>query len=149
MTSGDNRKGQRDEEPFGQFLRRKRTEKSISLRRLAKMLSVSAPYLFEVEKGRKPPLALERILLASRILLLTKEEEIRMLDLAGEAKKSDIAPDLPEYINANTVVREALRAARDLGADEGDWQRFTERLLKMSRKEERHYDHRKTDGCTA
>ena len=43
---------------------------------------------------------------------------------------------------------EALRAARDLGADESDWNRFTEELL-SARKEETPYDYRKTDGCTA
>lgn len=148
MISGDSRKNQREQDAFGTFLERKRKEKGMPMRALARTLSISTPYLFEVEKGRKPPLALERILLASRFLLLTKEEEIRLLDLAGEARKSAIAPDLPAYINANAVVREALRAARDLGADKDDWQRFTERLLKM-RKEEKRYDHRKTDGCTA
>ena len=148
MASGDRKETQRGKEAFGRFLERKRKEKGMPMRALARTLSVSAPYLFEVEKGRKPPLDLKQILLASRILLLTKEEEIRLLDLAGEARKSAIAPDLPAYINANAVVREALRAARDLGADKDDWQRFTERLLKM-RKEEKRYDHRKTDGCTA
>lgn len=129
MVSGDRSKMQSGRENFGRLLEKKRKEKDISMRCLAMKLGISAPYLFEVEKGRKPPLSLERILLASRILLLNKEEETWLLDLAGRAKKSAVAPDLPAYINANAIVREALRTARDLGADEADWQRFTNRIL--------------------
>ena len=118
-----------DKESFGSFLANKRKGKQISLRALAAKLGVSAPYLYEVEKGRKAPLNLERILLVSRILLMKKEEEVHFLDLAGEYRESAVPPDLPEYINAYACVRDALRAARDLGAKESDWQRFTEQLL--------------------
>ena len=148
MLSGDKTGNRKGRGSFGQYLEQKRKEKGISLRCLARSLGISAPYLSEVEKGKKAPLDLKKILLASRILLLKKEEETWLLDLAGRGKKSVIAPDLPEYINANPIVREALRAARDLGADESDWNRFTEELLN-ARKEERTYDYRKTDGCTA
>lgn len=95
MVSGDRREIQNSRDTFGWFLEKKRKEKDISMRRLAMKLGISATYLFEVEKGRKPPFSLERIHLASRILLLNKEEETWLLDLAGRAKKSAIAPDLP------------------------------------------------------
>ena len=117
-----------DKESFGSFLANKRKGKQISLRALAAKLGVSAPYLYEVEKGRKAPLNLERILLVSRILLMKKEEEVHFLDLAGEYRESTVPPDLPEYINAHAFVRDALRAARDLGAEKSDWQGFTDRL---------------------
>ena len=115
-------------ETFGQFLAIKRQEKKISLRRLAAQLDVSAPYLCDVEKGRKAPLDREKIELTARILNLSESERTAMLDLAGQSKKSVIAPDLPEYINEHDYVKAALRTARDMGAGEEEWQRFIEDL---------------------
>ena len=51
-----------------------------------------------------------------------------MLDLAGQWKKSVIAPDLPEYINGHEYVKVALRTARDVGASAEEWQRFIDDL---------------------
>ncbi len=50
-----------------------------------------------------------------------------MFDLAGE-KKSEIAPDIPNYIKEHDYVVSALRTARDLGAGEKDWQAFIDEL---------------------
>ena len=106
----------------------KRQEKKISLRRLAAQLDVSAPYLCDVEKGRKAPLDREKIELTARILNLSEAERTEMLDLAGQTKKSVIAPDLPDYINEHDYVKAALRTARDMGAGEEEWQRFIDDL---------------------
>ena len=106
----------------------KRQEKKISLRRLADQLGISAPYLSDVEKNRKTAFDDERIELVSRILNLSEEEKNKMLDLAGQAKKSFIPPDLPKYINGNDYVKVALRTARDMGAGAEDWQKFIDDL---------------------
>lgn len=45
---------------FGPFVRQKRVEAGKSLRQLARELNVSAVYLGEVERGRKPHLKRER-----------------------------------------------------------------------------------------
>ena len=113
---------------FGQFLSEKRQEKKISLRRLAAQLGISAPFLSDVEKGRKTPFNNERIELVARILNLSDEDKTTMLDLAGQWKKSVIAPDLPEYINGHEYVKVALRTARDVGASAEEWQRFIDDL---------------------
>ena len=115
-------------ETFGQFLARKRQEKKISLRGLATQLGISAPFLSDVEKDRKTPFNNERIEQVARILNLSEEEKTVMLDLAGQSKKSVIAPDLPEYINEHDYVKAALRTARDMGAGEEEWQRFIDDL---------------------
>ena len=89
---------------FGEFLQRKREEKQITLRKMAEMLHVSAPYLSDIEKGRRNPPEMEKLEQISQILLLTDEEKSAMLDLAGKMRNS-VAPDLPEYIR---VKEEAL-----------------------------------------
>lgn len=112
---------------FGEFLQKKREEKQITLRGMAAMLEVSAPYLSDIEKGRRNPPEMEKLEQISRILELSDEEKSRMLDLAGKMRKS-VAPDLPEYIMERDYVSAALRTARDLDADEADWMRFVEEL---------------------
>ena len=46
---------------FGEFLQRKREEKQITLRKMAEMLHVSAPYLSDIEKGRRNPPEMEKL----------------------------------------------------------------------------------------
>ena len=40
---------------FGEFISKKRVEKKITLRKMADMLGVSAPFLTDVEKDRRNP----------------------------------------------------------------------------------------------
>ena len=104
---------------FGDFISRKRIEKKITIRKMADMLGVSAPFLTDVEKLNQ----------LAHILELTKEEKDEMLNLAGK-KRNAVAPDLPEYIMQRDYVSAALRTARDLDAGEEEWQRFVEELKK-------------------
>ena len=112
---------------FGEFLQKKREEKKITLRKMAAMMNMSAPYLSDIEKGRRNPPEIEKLERISELLNLTPEEKSLMLDLAGRMRKS-VAPDLPEYIMKRDYVSAALRTARDLDADEADWMRFVEEL---------------------
>lgn len=112
---------------FGEFLQKKREEKKITLRKMAEMIGVSAPYLSDIEKGRRNPPEMEKLEMISRILLLSDDDKSTMLDLAGKMRNS-VAPDLPEYIMDRDYVAAALRTARDLDASEADWMKFVEEL---------------------
>lgn len=112
---------------FGDFIAQKREEKKISLREMAKNLDVTPPYLSDVEKDRRNPLSLKRMELLANILLLSEDEKITMLDLAGK-KRHEVAPDLPEYIMDRDYVSAALRTARDLDAGEEEWLEFVKEL---------------------
>lgn len=112
---------------FGEFLQRKRTEKQITLRKLAEMMGISAPYLTDIEKDRRNPPEKETLEQISRILMLSDEEKTTMYDLAGK-KRNTVAPDLPDYIMEHDYVSAALRTARDLDAGEADWLKFVEEL---------------------
>ena len=96
---------------------------------MAEMLHVSAPYLSDIEKGRRNPPEMEKLEQIAQILLLTDEEKSAMLDLAGKMRNS-VAPDLPEYIIGRDYVSAALRTARDLDAGEAEWMRFVDELKK-------------------
>lgn len=114
---------------FGEFINKKRVEKKITLRKMADMLGVSAPFLTDVEKDRRNPFDMEKLTQLAKILNLSKEENAQMLDLAGK-KRNAVAPDLLEYIMERDYVSAALRTARDLDAGEEEWNRFVEELRK-------------------
>jgi len=112
---------------FGEFLKAKREESRITLRQMARLLDISAPFLSDVEKDRRNPLDIEKLNMLSEILSLSTEDKTLMFDLAG-AKRNAVAPDLPDYIKGRDVVIAALRTARDLDASEEEWQRFIDDL---------------------
>ena len=114
-------------ENFVQFLSEKRREKDITLRELARQLSVSAAFLIDVEKNRCAPLTTERLEKVSEILNFSKDEKNEMYDLVGK-QKDTAAPDLPEYIKGKDYISMALRTARELEAGEKEWLEFVEEL---------------------
>lgn len=117
---------------FGDFIAQKREEKEITLRKMAELLDISAPYLSDVEKDRRNPFDMDKLELVANILILSEEEKAVMLDLAGK-KRNSVAPDLPEYIMERDYVSAALRTARDLDASEEEWQKFIADLKKRKR----------------
>ncbi len=114
---------------FGEFISQKRVEKQITLRKMADMLGVSAPFLTDVEKDRRNPFDMEKLTQLAKILGLSNEERELMFNLAGK-KRNAVAPDLPEYIMERDYVSVALRTARDLDAGEEEWNQFVEELRK-------------------
>ena len=114
---------------FGDFIVAKRLEKGISLRKMAELLEFSAPYWSDVEKNRKNPPNLEKLERIASILHMSEEDKRQMLDLAG-SDRDTVAPDIPAYIKDNDYVAAALRTARDLGANEDDWEKFVADLRK-------------------
>lgn len=114
-------------ESFGQFLHEKRLERKMSYRDLASSLGLSAPYISDMEKGRRNAPSMDVLENLASYFNLSEEEKIMMFDLAGESK-NEIAPDLPNYIKDNNSVVVALRTARDLGATQKDWENFVREL---------------------
>ena len=112
---------------FGDFLQKKRKENELTLRALAEKLDWSAPYLTDIEKGRRNPPDIEKLNMLAGILNLSDDEIREMMELAGK-KRETIAPDLPEYIKGRDYVAAALRTARDLDATRDDWEEFVKEL---------------------
>lgn len=115
------------ERTFGELLTYLREQKDVTLRELARGIGVSAPFLSDVEKGRRSALTAERIEKVVAALHLDEDEKTVLYNAAGKQKKS-IPPDLPEYIMEHEYVSAALRTARDLDAGEEEWQRFVDDL---------------------
>lgn len=114
---------------FGDFIAQKRLAKGISLRKMAELVGLSAPYWSDIEKNRKKAPSLDKLELIATILGLTEEEKSDMFDLAGDGRDT-VGPDIPAYIKENDYVAAALRTARDLGASQDDWEQFVADLKK-------------------
>ncbi|MCH4183796.1 MAG: helix-turn-helix domain-containing protein [Prevotella sp.] len=112
---------------FGELLTFFREKNDVTLRELARGIGVSAPFLSDVEKGRRAALTAERIEKVVVVLHLNEEEATTLYNAAGKQKNS-IPPDLPDYIMEHEYVSAALRTARDLDASEEEWQRFVDDL---------------------
>ena len=93
---------------FGAYLRRLREKQGISLRKLAKKLAISAPYLNDIEKDKR---SAPNKQLIKKLSLILKANLNLLYDLAGDSKKT-IPPDIEEYIKSNSDIASLIRAAK-------------------------------------
>lgn len=94
---------------FGEFIKRTRNEKDISLRELARKIGISASYLNEIEHGSKRPPKSAVINNIAAALQFRYDDKCRLYDLAA-AERGEVSADLVNYIMDNKAVREALRS---------------------------------------
>jgi transcriptional regulator with XRE-family HTH domain len=127
---------------FGAFIRAKRKEKSITLRKLAELLGLSAVHMSNMENDRRPAPKDEALKDIIRVLMLDKQEQTLMYELAAKSKSIPSVPqDLPEYIAANELARVALRTAKDASATDKEWMDFIEKLKKRVEQQQEDNDH--------
>ena len=118
---------------FGAFIREKRLAKDITLRRMADLINISPVYMSRFETGRRAAPKEDILQRISQVLLLNKQDQEQMYELAAKSKTFTAVPgDLPEYISENELARIALRVAKDVDATDTEWTEFIEKLRKRS-----------------
>ena len=115
---------------FGEFIKQKRTEKGLNLRKLAELMDIAPAYLSDIEKGKRNSPSPEKMSKLVELLELTEEEVLLMNDLAAEARTNTVAPDISEYVMSNGSVRIALRKARELNLGDKEWMQIIESMTK-------------------
>ena len=115
---------------FGEFIKQKRTEKGLNLRKLAELMDIAPAYLSDIEKGKRNSPSSEKMSKLAELLELTEEEVLLMNDLAAEARTNTVAPDISEYVMSNGSVRIALRKARELNLGEKEWMQIIESMTR-------------------
>lgn len=113
---------------FGDFVREKRLQRKINLRKLAEIIGIVPAYMSDIENNRRYPPDKEKIYRIAKALELSEEETNTLFDLAANEKENTVSPDLPEYIMGTDKARVALRMARDLNADDEDRMKVIEML---------------------
>jgi len=102
------------------------------MRETAIAIEVSSQFLSEVEKGRRT-LTAERMNKLNAFLSLSDEESRIMYDKAAETRRykdTAVPQDFSDYIVERDYAMAALRVAKKLDANEDDWQRFVDDLIK-------------------
>ena len=99
------------EEAFGAFVRRRREEKEIGLREMAKMIGVSPTYLSKVERDEFAPPIEDKVRAIAQIIECDPDELL--------AKAGRVPSDLAEIIKRHPVEMSALlRTANGLSAED-------------------------------
>lgn len=108
---------------FGTFIEVRRKELGLTMRKFAEMIEVTAPYLSDIEKGRRaaPDSKLEQI---ASSLQLNREDREKMYDLAALTRDNQVSTDLSGYIMENDHARVALRRAKERNLDDDQWARI-------------------------
>lgn len=112
-------------ENFGQFIRKKRIERKISLRKFSIGIGMSFSHWSEIETSKKNPPKNEILDLISQLLELSDEDRNTMYTLAGISKKT-LAPDILDYVMENIYIIDILRFAKNQGMNKDDWDKFFE-----------------------
>lgn len=118
---------------FGGFVRDKRIENNITLRKLAGELDIVPAYMSDIENGHRYPPAKDKIEKIAEVLHLSQEETNLLFDLAAGNKKNAVSPDLADYIMSSEKCRQALRLARDVNAGDKMWDKIISLLESQKR----------------
>lgn len=121
---------------FGNFISKKRKEKEISLRTMAKDLNISVSYLSDLEQGNKlPPNSTkdnykDLMMLIMDYLELSDEEKSNCQLFADNdlVKKGYVSNDITNYMGQTPLANVALRKAKDLNYSDDDWKKIIEKI---------------------
>ena len=116
------------EKTFGTFIKEKRLEKGINLRKLAELLVLAPAYISDIENGNRNSPSPDKMEKLVEVLGLNEEERNEMYDLAAKDRDNTVAPDISQYVKSNDLVRVALRKARNLNLGEQDWLKIIENM---------------------
>lgn len=122
---------------FGNYIESIRLTSGKSLRETAKAIGVSPQFYSEVEKDRRCAFTADRLEKLKTFLGMAEEQATEMYNKAAESRKSKdvvVPQDFSNYIVERDYAMQALRVAKELGADEQDWEKFIEELKKRKEK---------------
>ena len=118
---------------FGDFIAAIRQASGKSLRETARAIGVSPQFYSEVEKNRRCAFTADRLDKLKTFLGMDDEQAKAMYNKAAESRKGKdvtLPQDFSDYIVERDYAMQALRVAKELDADERDWEKFIEELKK-------------------
>jgi len=118
---------------FGDFIVAIRQTSGKSLRETARAIGVSPQFYSEVEKNRRCAFTADRLEKLKSFLGMDDEQAKAMYNKAAESRKGKditLPQDFSDYIVERDYAMQALRVAKELDADERDWEKFIEELKK-------------------
>ncbi|WP_353065854.1 helix-turn-helix domain-containing protein [Arcanobacterium hippocoleae] len=112
---------------FGRFVNERRIAAGLTTKAFAEKVGITAPYLVDIEKGRRaaPDKALDEI---AAVLGLSFDEKAHMLDLAARTREGRAPSDITSYVLEVDMARVALRRAERFHYGEEDWKKIAEAM---------------------
>ena len=93
---------------FGEYLRKLREDRKISINKFIKDIGVSKTYLIEVEKGIMKPPTIERQCYIAEYLNLAQDEKTHFFDMAAY-ERHELPADIITYVNNNPHIVSVFR----------------------------------------
>ncbi len=117
---------------FGEYVKKKRIEKGITLRSFSELVGIAPSYMSDIEKAKRNAPTQEYLDKICEILELNNEERDELYDLAAKSKDT-IAADLTQYVSENPNLRVALRKAKNFNMKDEEWIKVIEKIIKENR----------------
>ena len=111
---------------FGDFVKAKREEASLSQRNFAAQLDISPVYVSYIEAGKRKPPKRELLQKIAEVLHLNKRDTETMMYFALKEKYNQDNPDdIIGYVCSNDYAKSTLRLAKECQITDEDWNFFT------------------------
>ena len=116
---------------FGEYVRKKRREKKLSIRLFAEQVGISPVYQSSIETGKRYAPSYEVLQRMAELFELDENEQALFYDLAGASASEKTVPmDIVTFINENERIRVIIRAARDGKISDEDITRLKKKIKK-------------------
>ena len=127
---------ERNNERYGDFVKRHREQKGISLRQVARLLNLSPAYICDMERNRRNPLYDDKLYELSAILGLTQDDEDRLFDYSAR-ELHKVPYDIEGifyYSEAGDMCRQALRLTKKGILTIKDWERLLTEIKRIAQR---------------
>ena len=114
---------------FGEYIRKLRNERNLTLRQLAEKIGISSYYLSYLETGKKTNPDIKIIANLFIALKMDKAEMELFLDYHAKANGC-VSYDIVDFIMENETVRADIRSARDEPGSSPNWDDFIGKISK-------------------
>ena len=116
---------------FGEYVRKKRREKKLSIRLFAEQVGISPVYQSSIETGKRYAPSYEVLQRMAELFELDENEQALFYDLAGASASEKTVPmDIVTFINENERIRVIIRAERDGKISDEDITRLMKKIKK-------------------
>lgn len=114
-------------ETFGEYIKKKRVEKKISLREFAMRIEITPSYMSDIENGRRNAPDKIKIDAMAQELGIYGENIEYLYDLASESR-NEAPVDLKNMLKESENSRIFLRTAKKLDFNEEDFKNLIEKI---------------------
>lgn len=118
--------------PFGAYLKDLRCDRELTVRQLSSKTGLSASHISNIENGVRMPPKPDSIIVISKALDLSYEENNKLINLATQVKSShqDIPEEVLVYMSNNHKTIDVIKLGEKMNYNDFDWGNITNYMNK-------------------